>query len=570
MLMRAAVYARFSTDLQNEKSVEDQIALCRQYAAKEGLQVVAEFYDQARSGASIMGREGLIDLLAQAKAGKFDVVIVEALDRLSRDMEDLAGIHKRFQFQGIEIRAVHEGVANTVLVGLRGLVGQLYREDNVHKVRRGMTGLVKAGLSAGGRAYGYRPDPANKGKLLINDDEAEIIRRVFREYAEGKSPRAICYDLNNERIPAPRGTRWSASTIHGSLDRGYGILHNQLYVGKIVWNKVRMVKDPDTGKRLSRSNPPSEWKTADVPELRIVDQALWDEVHAVDRKSKDTRPEASRRPKRLLSGLLKCGACGAGMSTYGKDKSGRPRIRCSAQAQSGTCPDPRTYYLETVEKTVLDMLLKEMEHPDLLVGYVEAYIAERRRLAHEAVAKRSLLERKLSALEAESRRLVDLLAKGIAPEDEAGPRLYEIRDEKAAIKEQLDQQPEPAKVVELHPQALRHYGQQLRDLQKAVQDGVGDGYSGAAHALRDLVLSVTVHPDPEVIGQVKPIIRGKLNDLLGLPTPGLRVGGTLVAEDRLGRKAHPDRVGGTLVAGDRFGRYAHQPELVIFELGRAA
>jgi site-specific DNA recombinase len=97
---------------------------------------------KARSGGSIMGRDGLLRLLDQAKDRSFDVVVIEALDRLSRDMEDLAGIHKRLSFLGIEIRAVHEGVVNTVLVGLRGLVGQLFREDNAHKVRRGLAGPV--------------------------------------------------------------------------------------------------------------------------------------------------------------------------------------------------------------------------------------------------------------------------------------------------------------------------------------------------------------------------------------------------------------------------------------------
>jgi site-specific DNA recombinase len=102
----------------------------------------------------------------QARARSFDVVVVEVLDRLSRDMEDLAGIHKRLSFLGIEIRAVHEGVVNTVLIGLRGLVGQLYREDNAHKVRRGLAGRVSRGLSAGGRAYGYAPAKRASGPLL--------------------------------------------------------------------------------------------------------------------------------------------------------------------------------------------------------------------------------------------------------------------------------------------------------------------------------------------------------------------------------------------------------------------
>jgi site-specific DNA recombinase len=154
-LNRGVIYARYSTDLQNERSIEDQIALCRTFAARENLKVVDVYEDRACSGASIMGREGLLRLLEGAREKAFNFVIVEALDRLSRDMEDLAGIHKRLSFLGIEIRAVHEGVVNTVLVGLRGLVGQLYREDNAHKIRRGQAGRVGQGLNAGGLTYGY-------------------------------------------------------------------------------------------------------------------------------------------------------------------------------------------------------------------------------------------------------------------------------------------------------------------------------------------------------------------------------------------------------------------------------
>src|SRR6187399_2069122 len=139
---RAVIYARFSTDLQNERSIEDQISLCRTYADREALNVIGSYDDRARSGGSVMGRDGLLRLLDDAREKCFDVIIVEALDRLSRDMEDLAGIHKRLSFLGIEIRAVHEGVVNTVLVGLRGLVGQLYRDDNAQKIRRGQAGRV--------------------------------------------------------------------------------------------------------------------------------------------------------------------------------------------------------------------------------------------------------------------------------------------------------------------------------------------------------------------------------------------------------------------------------------------
>lgn len=86
---RAAIYARYSTDLQSEHSIEDQIALCQSYAKREGLEVAASYQDAAQSGASVLGRDGLIDLLDAARQRNFDIVIVEALDRLSRDMEGL-------------------------------------------------------------------------------------------------------------------------------------------------------------------------------------------------------------------------------------------------------------------------------------------------------------------------------------------------------------------------------------------------------------------------------------------------------------------------------------------------
>ncbi|WP_352688569.1 recombinase family protein [Mesorhizobium australicum] len=99
-MTRAAIYARFSTELQNEKSTDDQIVLCRTYTARHRLDVVAAYEDKARSGASMFGRDGLMRMMDAARERKFDVVIVEALDRLSRDMEDLAGLHKRLSFLG--------------------------------------------------------------------------------------------------------------------------------------------------------------------------------------------------------------------------------------------------------------------------------------------------------------------------------------------------------------------------------------------------------------------------------------------------------------------------------------
>ena len=107
-----------------------------------------------------------------------------------------------------------------------------------------------------------------------------MIRRIFRDYAAGVSPKALAKRLNAERCAGPGGTPWNPSTIHGNPARGTGILNNELYIGRLVWNRLRYVKDPDTGKRVSRPNAQSEWVTSDVPELRIVDDELWNQAKA--------------------------------------------------------------------------------------------------------------------------------------------------------------------------------------------------------------------------------------------------------------------------------------------------
>jgi hypothetical protein len=94
------------------------------------------------------------------------------------------------------------------------------------------------------------------------------------------SPKTIAKTLNAEGIAGPRGAAWSPSTIHGHAGRGTGLLYNELYIGRIVRNRQRFLKDPDTGKRVARPNPQSEWTIKDVPALRIIDNDLWQAVKA--------------------------------------------------------------------------------------------------------------------------------------------------------------------------------------------------------------------------------------------------------------------------------------------------
>jgi DNA invertase Pin-like site-specific DNA recombinase len=531
--MRTAIYARFSTELQQERSIEDQIALCRAYAAKNGLDVVGAFDDRARSGASILGRDGLMRMMDAARDGAFDVILVEALDRLSRDQEDLAGLWKRLNFLGIELRAVHDGKADQIQIGIRGLVGALYLQDLAHKVRRGMSGVIRDGRHAGGRAYGYRPVSGKPGELEIDPDEAAIIREIFESYVDGRTPRDIAARLNARQVPPPRGRYWTASTINGSLKRHNGLILNELYAGRIVWNKIRMVKDPDTGKRVSRPNPPAEWQSVDAPHLRIIEQDLFERAGAIKEERGGPLPHHTRKPKRVLSGLLKCGCCGAGMSI--KDtRKGRQRIQCTQMKESGACDHRRVYDLDTIERTVFDGLKANLTTPDLIAAYVETYNEERKRLAAGLIANRSRIEKRLARAKREFDRIFQSYVKGFTEEADVRDTLIELKAERRRLEADLASAERPPETVALHPTALARYRQQVEDLQKALSsESLGDDRE-PVRALRELVAAIVVLPTPP--GAPMEIeVRGRLAALIGHDVfPAARMwGGTVVAEEGL-------------------------------------
>lgn len=327
-----AIYARYSTELQREASIADQFNLCREHAEKLGWRVHQCYGDRGISGASLL-RPEIQKLLHDARQQRFDVILAEALDRLSRDQADVASLYKQLQFLGIRLVTLAEGEVTELHVGLKGTMNALFLKDLADKTRRGLRGRVEAGKSGGGNSYGYdvvRRMSADgqpvTGERRINLEQAAVIRRIFTDYARGISPRAIAKELNSEGVPAPTGAAWGPSTIHGNRQRGTGILNNELYIGRLVWNRLRYVKDPETGKRVSRPNPSSAWIVQDVPELRIVDQTLWDQVKA-RQSTLDARrtPEGNaigywdrRRPRFLLTGLMKCGACGGGFVNFNK------------------------------------------------------------------------------------------------------------------------------------------------------------------------------------------------------------------------------------------------------------
>ncbi|HTO68145.1 MAG TPA: recombinase family protein [Bradyrhizobium sp.] len=515
-MIRAAIYARFSSDRQNDRSVDDQIASCRELCTREGFAVVLTFCDREISGASIANRPGFQDLMRAAETRRFDVIVAEDVDRISRDQGDWHTARKRLDFLGIAIHTA-SGKVGKLDGALRALMGEMFLENLVVHTRRGLEAVVRSGRHAGGRAYGYRAVAGKPGELDIDEAEAEIVRRIFREFVDGKTPREIASGLNADRIRPPRGKNWNASTINGNAARGHGMLLNELYAGRIVWNKVRMIKDPATGRRVPRPNKPDQYRKVEAPQLAIVDSATFKAAQAVKAGRSHQGAARSRKPVRPLSGLLRCGFCGAGMSAIGAQRKDKPhRIQCSAFRESGACTNGRKISRQAVEALVFEGLREELANPEAIAEYVRTYNAERRRLAKASGDRGRHLERRVGEIGRELERLVDAITQGVDLKTIV-PRIKALETERDQVKAALAQIANSSEVVTVHPAAIERYLADIARLADVAADAADIDEPKLVATLRQLVQAVVVHA-PANTDQLTIEIKASLSELT-LPGP---------------------------------------------------
>jgi DNA invertase Pin-like site-specific DNA recombinase len=414
-MKRIVIYARYSSDNQREASIEDQFRICEEQADREGWNIAATYNDSAISGSSIILRPGIQALLRDAHSGLFDIVMAEALDRISRDQADVATLYKQLHFLGIKIVTISEGLINELHVGLKGTMNALMLKDLAQKTHRGLRGRVIKQLDA-------RGDPI-RGDREINETEANIVRRIFREFAAGIGPRTIARTLNEEGVHGPKGKLWNDTTIRGHVKRGTGIVNNEAYIGRLIWNRSRFITAPATGRRVSRLNPESEWIIKEVPELRIVDDALWQSVRAQQKEiaikyanvteairnhHNKNRLNGTRRAKSLLSGLVTCGICHGPCSLRGAD-----RFVCSNHISKANCSNSRTIARTELEARALIGLKERLMSPELVNDALDNYNAEISRLHEEHRINANDWQVELKIINAKINQIVEAIADGM-------------------------------------------------------------------------------------------------------------------------------------------------------------
>ncbi len=383
--MKAAFYARFSTDLQRNSSIDDQFRNCRKRAELEGWDVVATFADHAISGAD-NNRPQYRAMLEAAARGDFDILLVDDLSRFSRDQVESERAIRRLEFGGIRLLAVSDGYDSQMKMatrkiqrGVKSLINEMRLDELREQVHRGLTGQALKRFWCGGKPYGYklRPitdashldaygQPAKIGTILVIDEEqAKIVREIFDRYCAGESCHAIAVELNRRNVPSA-GSSWKRKARRTSGWMGSSvrvILRNPLYKGEQRWNSSQFVRDPDSGKYLRRSRPKSEWITHQIDELRIVTIEQFQNVNSRTRalSVSDPRLKAGGRVKYMLSGLLRCEVCNAHYVIADKYS-----YACSSFLNGGACSNATRVNRKSLEDTILGPIRTDLKDPALV------------------------------------------------------------------------------------------------------------------------------------------------------------------------------------------------------------
>lgn len=481
-----AIYARFSTRMQDARSIDDQVRRCRVHAATHGYHVVAEFSDAATSGAHV-DRADMQRLLAATRGGggpPFRAVLVDDLSRLSRDLgntwqivfHDLASADVKVV--DVTTGMSSDGAGARLTFGAMALVNDTFLQLVRAETHRGLEGRALGGFWTGGRCYGYAtvqeenpPDPEHPRKrVVIDETEAATVLRVFRLFADGTSLKKIASMLNEEGLAAPndggRGNKnghgWGHTTIRA-------MLCNERYLGRFTWNQSKWVRVPGRKSRRRVKRPESEWVTHEYPELAIVPRDLWEGVQARFTRVYATargRPAGTGRHVHLISGLMRCGQCGGSMTIVGRRmKAGvsYATFGCTAHSSRGAaiCGNSLTLSEKKASRMLVNALKEKLDDAELVERFVSGFKKRTAVLRAENVSPEDEADRRVRDCERRIANLTESLAK-VGWSDALAAKLREeeallgkLKSERAAAAR------EGAPRVLPHPTAIAGYMKNL-------------------------------------------------------------------------------------------------------------
>ena len=482
---RAVLYARYSTSKQKIESLEDQFHVCERVAKKEGFIVVDRFGDREISGGTT-DRPAYQAMLSAAREGKFDVIVVEDISRLTRNNAEYGP--RAAELEDLKINMVtavgddtrRDGWGLTIQIKLS--MAEQGRREASYRTRRGQEGLARSKKPTGGRAFGFiAARDGDTKQVEIHAEHAETVRRIFTMYADGMSPRSIANTLNSEGVLSPgaswkrtdrgengkrRDGKWVASCIHGDPARGSGMLNNPRYLGRIVWGKTQWQRSAaNSSVRLQRAPDQDAVEYTDE-RLRIVSDDLWERVKARQRQVftasegiRNALKSRKGRPSRhLFSGLLKCEACGANFVRVNQRE-----YRCATYTNGGraACGSDFKLHAATAERLLLEYIENGLLSPEAIALAVTEYRDEAKRLRKERPKRKAPAEvsHAVGRKDQEIEQLKAMIRAGTMSAATLQPAIEAAEAERARLltqAEKVDDQ-EVEKVARLLPDAVNAY-----------------------------------------------------------------------------------------------------------------
>ena len=440
-----AIYCRVSTEEQSENgySIDEQERLLEEWCKKMGYVIYKCYSDRGISGKNIKDRPALKELLSDAKAGKFDMVISWKINRVSRKLEDVLKIVNLLEKNNITFKSYSEPFETDTPAGrmqfqMMALIGEFERGTIAQNVKMGMIAKAKSGNWCGGRVLGYDLVPNNspeeekkgKNKLEINEKEAEIVRFIFNEYSKGKGYKAITNKMNKLGYKTKKGNNFSVGSIRD-------ILTNPVYIGEIRYN----VRQNWSEKRRRNINP-NPIRVKGKHEA-IIDRELWDKVQLI-LESKKGKPSRIYDGEYPLTGILRCPKCGAGMvisrTTNTLADGTKKRIAyycCGNWKNKGTSVcNSNTIRVDKANEYVFKKIEELVSNEAMIKAVVKNINKERKDKVKPAKRLLGDIDKELEKLDKRKRKIFEAYEVDILTKDEFQTRKNELNEKIRILEEE--------------------------------------------------------------------------------------------------------------------------------------
>lgn len=407
--MNAAAYARYSSDNQREESIDAQVRAIKEYAQRNGYDIVKVYADEARS-ATTSNRPQFLQMVNDSSLGMFNAVIVHKLDRFSRDRYDSAFYKRELKKNDAKLVSVLENLDDSPeSIILESVLQGMVEYYSANLARETMKGLIENSLqckhTGGIPPLGY--DINEDNTYVINEYEAHAVHMIFEMYSDGRKYGAIIDALEKEGYKTKRGNGFGKNSLHD-------ILFNEKYIGTYIFN--RSVTSPDGRRNKHKSKPEEEIVRIPngIPAILSID--LWERTQKRLEKNKKGRGANSAKEVYLLSGLVYCSKCNGGM--YGQRKfAGKTgtKYRCYAcgTRYRNHLYDMTSIPVDIVENIVMEQLVNDLFSAKAMEKMVDKIYLHASSRSKELSQNIKQLENELTEVKNKIKNIVDAITEGM-------------------------------------------------------------------------------------------------------------------------------------------------------------